>query len=56
MKTQKIIWETIIVIFLTLFTDEVVSNLQLMVGTENIIVFGRWFFIYALYAPPWGIP
>jgi len=39
----------IIVFFLTLFTDLILVDVKVIVDGENIIIFGRWFFIYALY-------
>ncbi|MDO8669629.1 MAG: histidine kinase N-terminal 7TM domain-containing protein, partial [Candidatus Buchananbacteria bacterium] len=37
------------VFYLTIFTDTVVSSLELRIGSENIIIFGRLFFVYAFY-------
>lgn len=55
---EKNIWRQKIKIFListpaillvvqTLFTDSIILNLQFIGGHENIIYFGRWFFVYA---------
>ena len=38
----------LVVFFITLLTDIIISNLQINIGAENIIIFSRWFFIYAL--------
>lgn len=38
-----------VVIFgLTLSTNIIINSIQLVIGGENLIIFGQWFFIYAL--------
>ena len=38
----------IIIFLLTLFTNAIISGLQPVAGAESLIIFSRWFFVYAL--------